>query len=477
MSNRYLVLSDLHLCDIEEHPDGWKAYKSARYSPDADLAELIDSFASQAGSHDSLTLVLNGDIFDFDLITAVPDNPPWPVSGAERKRGLLPTAEKSAWKMQRMLHDHPVFVQALARFLARGHRLVYVMGNHDRELHFPEVQDVFRRAVLGHEGPPSRRRPDSVRFEPWFFHVPGEIYAEHGQQYDYYSCYRHVLWPVIDSPQGPQIALPMGNLSNRHLLTQMGYFNPHASDFVLNAFRYLHHWLKYYAFTRRRIITTWFWESLTVIFSLLRIKKHVHRRPDNYDTHLRQLALRSKLPLETIRALGALQRPPITHKFYRIVREFWIDRLLIAIILTLGTVVLALSPTPMWAKIMIPLSSFPLLYMIYEWLARGETVFTYEREIPVYARRIAELTGVPLVTFGHTHAPRVVPLSAGTSFVDSGTWAPMTPKPGPAVQAAGYRNYLVATFDRNGGMHLVLDSWTGRPQSKPAPVTRVRLAS
>ena len=31
MGNRYLVLSDLHLCDVEEHADGWKAYKREKY--------------------------------------------------------------------------------------------------------------------------------------------------------------------------------------------------------------------------------------------------------------------------------------------------------------------------------------------------------------------------------------------------------------------------------------------------------------
>jgi hypothetical protein len=80
-----------------------------------------------------------------------------------------------------------------------------------------------------------------VQFGPWFYLVPGEIYVEHGNQYDYYTSFRHVLDPVVDDDGQATLALPMGNLSNRYLMTQMGYFNPHASDFILNAFAYVEH--------------------------------------------------------------------------------------------------------------------------------------------------------------------------------------------------------------------------------------------
>jgi len=121
MGNRYLVLSDLHLCDVEDHDDGWKAYKSARYRVDDELSALLADTADrfEAENHEpgtGLTLILNGDIVDFDLVVAVPDDAPFRVSSHERKRGLIPTAEKSAWKLEWVLKDHPVFIEALARF-------------------------------------------------------------------------------------------------------------------------------------------------------------------------------------------------------------------------------------------------------------------------------------------------------------------------------------------------------------------------
>jgi UDP-2,3-diacylglucosamine pyrophosphatase LpxH len=453
---------------VEDHADGWKAYKSARYVVDGEIAALLEEVAEKFESGDrepgsSLTLILNGDIVDFDLVVAVPDDAPFPVSCHERKRGLAPTAAKSAWKLERVLSDHPVFVDALARFVARGHKIVYVMGNHDRELHFREVQQVLVRSLrAAAESRGVELTERSIRFEPWFYYVPREIYAEHGQQYDHYNSFRHVLSPVVETRRdGTVIALPMGDLANRYLITLMGFFNPHASDFILNVFHYVAHWFRHYAFSRRGIVWNWFWGSLLVTSELLAVKKRIHTRPVNYDACIAHAARRSGLPVATLRALGDLQPPPITTRFYRIVREFWIDRLIIAVLMTSGTVALALSPIPLWIQLMVPLSSFPLLYFVYEWLAKGDTIFTIEREVPNFARRVADLVNVSVVTFGHTHRPRIIPLDHNTSFVDTGTWAPILTQGQPT---SGYRNYLVASFD-HGEATLKLDSWK-QPERK-----------
>jgi len=478
MATRYLVVSDLHICDLEEHDDGWKSYKSGRFSIDADFAALLSQVTAshEASGPGELVLILNGDIFDFDLVSAVPADAPFPVSAFERKRGLLPTAEKSAWKLRRILHDHPVFVRALADWLQRGHRIVYVLGNHDRELHFTEVRAVLADALAGAAGPGGSRWPhDALRFEPWFYYAPGEIYAEHGQQYDHYSSFKHVLSPVVQTRSGPMIALPMGDLANRYLVTLMGFFNPHASDFILNIFRYLAHWLRYYAFTGRSLVYNWLAGSVLVMIQLLATKKRVHERPGNYDACLAQVARRARIPVTTVAALGELQPPPITTRFFRIAREFWVDRLVLALLMTAGTIALAVAPLPLWVQLMVPLSSFPLLFFVYERLVQGDTIFTVEKELPAIARRISQLLDVRVVTFGHTHKPRVVPVAGGVSFVDTGTWAPMTSKLETAGTIPGYRNFLLASFS-GGEVDLRLDAWEPRLPQR-APLHLVRLAS
>jgi UDP-2,3-diacylglucosamine pyrophosphatase LpxH len=461
MANRYLAVSDLHLVDVEEHADGWMAYKASRYLFDDALDELVADFVDRADPADNLTLILNGDIFDFDLITAVPDDPPWPVSRAERKRGMEATASKSAWKLELILSNHQGFVRTLARFLADGHRAVCVMGNHDRELHFPEVQQVLQEAVaraaseLG-VGPSSA---GALAFEPWFFYVPGEIYAEHGQQYDNYTSFRYQLWPVVQLKGEEMIALPMGNLSNRYLMTRMGFFNPHASDYILNIYSYIVHWLRHYAFSRRGIAITWLVGSLLVIARMFKIRGKLRQRPREHEERLALVARRFNLPPIDIETLGQLQRRPITSRMYRLIRELWIDRLLMAVLMTAGTVALALVPIPLWIKLMVPLSTFPAIYFIYERLAEGETIFTIEKEIPRRARAIAKMLPARVITFGHTHKPRQFPLNQGTQFVDTGTWAPLFDPDRRGELCPGTRTYLEVHVEAGGELRLSLDSW------------------
>jgi UDP-2,3-diacylglucosamine pyrophosphatase LpxH len=449
MGNRYLVVSDLHLTDVEDHPDGWKAYKSSAFLFDQTFAEVVAAFVAESAEGERLTLILNGDVIDFDLITAIPEDPPYPVSRLERRGGLNPTATKAVFKLERALSHHPGFVAALADLLARGGRVVYVLGNHDRELHFPEVQRAFLDAV-------ERRAREagasllggSLSFEPWFFYVPGEIYAEHGHQYDYYSSFRYPLWPVVPSHEGETIALPMGNLSNRYLMNAMGTFNPFASDYILNLFRYLAHWFRHYAFSRRSLALSWIIGSLIVLRKLLGLKRKLRSEPPEDRKRLEATARRFDLAPETLVELGQLHPLPIMHRYYRVMRELWIDRVLIALLLTGGTIALALVPIPLWIKLMVPLSGFPLLYFIYEWLAQGDTIFSLAKVIPERARTVARLLPTPVVAFGHTHVPRQIPLGRGVTYVDTGTWAPITEPRDRTRLRAGYRNVLTVTADR-----------------------------
>ena len=461
MARSYLVVSDLHLCDVEDHADGWKAYKSARYLFDGEFAAMLLDFRSRAAPGDELVLILNGDVFDFDLVSAVPADPPWPVSPAERYRGLRSTAEKSVWKLSLILSCHGWFELAIADWLRAGHRLVYVMGNHDREFHFPEVQKTLLHQLhLAARGQGGDFRDEQVRFEPWFFHQPGEIYAEHGQQYDFYTTFRNVLCPTVDGKEGPMLALPMGNLSNRFLMTRMGYFNPFATDYIRNLFSYLWHWLKYYAFSRRSLAIAWLWGSLVVLGKLLATKKRQLRAPRVCATDFAEIGSRASLDTTTVEKIAALQQPPITNRLYRMLREFWLDRLLLFVLMVGGTITLALVPVPLWLKLMVPLACFPLLFFIYETFAHGETVFGVEREFPRVARQLAALMDAPVIAFGHDHVPRLLPLDERSTFADTGTWAPIYDEAGELL--GGYRNFLEAHFHAGRRPEIFLGSWMPR---------------
>ena len=457
MGGRYLVVSDLHVTDVEDHDDGWQIHKSSRFLIDDDFDSLVRTFVSRTHGHGPRTLVLNGDIVDFDLVTAVPANAPWPVTPFERERGLDATEPKSAWKLAYILRQHPKFVATLAEFAAAGNRIVYVLGNHDREMHFEGVQRVLVDALEAHAAAAGTRIPDgALRFEPWFYYVANELYAEHGNQFDHYSSYKDVLSPTVDGRDGPVIAVPMGNLSNRYMGTRMGFFNPHAADFILNLFRYFAHWLEHYAFTRRSLVVNWFVGSFLVVVRLIEQKKKLLMRRRDEEA-VTQVARRYNLSVRTLDALARLHKPPIANRLYRVLREFWLDRLIMALVMAAGAVVFAFVPLPFWAKLTIPLLGFPLTYFVYERLAEGDDIFTVEQQIPSSARDIVEMLPVRVVAFGHTHKPRLIPLRDGATFVDTGAWAPIT-SADRSTLAPGYRNYLIADFS-DGTLRLTFDCW------------------
>ena len=80
-------------------------------------------------------------------------------------------------KMSSVAAAHPLFFDAVRRFVEHGSgtkAVHFVLGNHDLELAFPEVQS-FIHALCG--------TPERVRF-PGFELTLGPILAEHGSQWD-----------------------------------------------------------------------------------------------------------------------------------------------------------------------------------------------------------------------------------------------------------------------------------------------------
>ena len=478
-THHYLVVSDLHICDIEDHADGWKHHKSGAWVFDTDLDAMVQSFLDRLAPSDTFTFILNGDIFDFDLVTAVPLSPAFAVRPTERLYGLDATAAKSAWKLERILDDHPVFVRLLARLVAAGHRVVLTIGNHDRELCFPEVAAVLRARILAvaesllSTSTSSSPLPlsssgcgaDAVAallvIEPWFFCIPGEIYVEHGHQYDFYSSFQYNLEPVVALRGEPRIALSTGNLSNRYLLSNIGFFNPHATDFILSGLGYLRHWLRHYAFSRRMLFFIWFIGSIRALVALLQIRTRLRRHPPrDYHRHVQAAGLRYGLPPGLAERLHAMACEPITSRFHKIVREFWIDRLLLSLALTGATIAIALSGAALSVKLVIPLAVFPLVWFLYQWLAGTNNALTTEYRSQVYARGIAAIVPVKAVVFGHTHDAATQPLSRDTTFANSGTWAPSWTPDGRPVP--GLRNFVsvrIRVHDGTPEGEVAVGSW------------------
>ena len=89
-----IAISDIHLCEVERTDGLWMRYRQAPFSPDNDLAAMLDVVRGKVRG-DQLCLVLNGDIFDFDA--------PRVVAGESVFHDLPRTAENAVPAIRAML--------------------------------------------------------------------------------------------------------------------------------------------------------------------------------------------------------------------------------------------------------------------------------------------------------------------------------------------------------------------------------------
>ncbi len=463
--DEHVFVSDVHLNEIlPDGEPGWWEYKRERASQDGALVAFLKALDARRPAHYRATvLVFNGDTFDFDTCFSAPPG----VEAAPE--GLPPTVSGSVWKMQRIASDHPAFVAGLAAFLARGNRAVFVMGNHDRELHFPEVQAVLRGALAAASPPGSGSAvAAAVTFEPWFYLVPGVVYAEHGNQYDATCSYGDVLDPSV--PGGAlgretELETPFGSLLGRHTLSQLGTFNPYNDEsFILSLGGYARHWLRFY-FPRRRFFRAYLravWRGLGELRE--RRRRQVRLRagdaqPDLSQARYQRYAEEKGLAPEVLRRhLGLASRPLVDHT-RRLLHEVWVDRL-VFILLAALVLVGSASLVRTWLQGLALLALVPALGFVLRAMGRGSLALQERARWGLVAEALAESSGVPVVVFGHSHRPERRALGTGGRYYNVGTWAPVLEADvGTTLDRA--RRYLVLRPLRSGRVCVAFGRWEG----------------
>ena len=185
-----IAISDLHLGG-----DLRRGFDHICEPPqDGPLVAMLDHHAPGPAGDRPWRLVIVGDMVDFIGINLVPDDETvaFAVSPEERTGGLRPEAAKAVWKLQQVVRRHTRFISRLARFVADGHALVVVAGNHDQEWSLPEVREALIDALVNaadHEDDSKHiDLKNRVSFRDWFHLEPGRAYFEHGHRYDEYCA-------------------------------------------------------------------------------------------------------------------------------------------------------------------------------------------------------------------------------------------------------------------------------------------------
>lgn len=452
----HVLLSDVHLNEIlPTRPPGWWEYKGPASRQDGDLVGLLRSLeARRPAAYDATELIFNGDTFEFDLVKSHPEGVKVPTEG------LPPTSEASVFKIQRILSDHVELVHGLARFLAAGNRVVFVMGNHDRELCYPEVQEVLRttvaRAAPVGSGP---RVAANICFQPWFVYRPGVLYAEHGQQYDATCSYRDVLDPIVpaDRQHAPEVETNFGSLMGRHTLSRLGTFNPYNDEsFILSFGGYLRHWLDNY-WPKRSFFAAYFiavWHALWEIFARgRRAAKRKGRDEGRYLAYARDQGVEPGF----IAMVERLASPPIIEKPRLVIHELWLDRFAF-MFAALALIIVAATMVKTWSQGLLLLVLVPAFVFVFRAMGRGSLALQERARWGLVAEQIATRLRVPVVCFGHSHRPERRPLTGGGRYYNLGSWAPVLESDrGSTLWRA--RRFLVLRPRPRGGVYAVFGRW------------------
>jgi UDP-2,3-diacylglucosamine pyrophosphatase LpxH len=420
-----IVLSDVHLSEVEPpHPSNplWKRFKHVSLFVDETFKNFLGKIQELIPG--PIELVFNGDIFDFDSVMVIPKKPPFSVSWLERRRGLYAEEAKSRFKMEAILASHPKWLEALREFIIQGNRVVFNIGNHDMELHWPSVRrDIVDKLELPEEF------QGNVRFTEWFYISNQDTLIEHGNQYDAYCLCSNPVNPLIKHGSRIYVRLPFGNLAGKYMLNGMGLMNPHVeSSFIKNSmYEYVVFFFRYVIRTQPLLLLTWFWSAMVTLF--LSLQEGFHRAlsdPLTIDARVEDIASRANASPRVVWALKELHAHPAIFNPFKILRELWLDRaILLGLIMYASfqffTIVNVFVHISLWWAV-VPLILLLPMFIFY---ARSiESDVTKLQEVGMEMTPIAaHIARVARVVQGHTHREKHTRVQE-VEYINTGTWSP-----------------------------------------------------
>lgn len=195
-----VIVSDCHLSAgpyFEGRPNPHEDFHS-----DEQMRELFEYFSSgDYGGRHPVELIIGGDFLDFLNV---------PILG-EFEAQI--TEESAVYKLQAILKAHPRVTQAIQSFASLpGKRVTYLVGNHDAELFFPQVQEQITRAW-----DPEGRFPSpvvEVVVSRDFLALGPGVEFRHGNQFEASNAldFEEPFYPASSANAAPTLKLPWGSI-------------------------------------------------------------------------------------------------------------------------------------------------------------------------------------------------------------------------------------------------------------------------
>jgi UDP-2,3-diacylglucosamine pyrophosphatase LpxH len=183
---RLFVISDLHLGGRPDERKGGRITRPGFQICNAyeELRQFIDwlKVLGQESENDEFELVINGDIVDFlaedDFEDKAVGSQIWTLDDKHAVAKFDLIVERTRNGPGRSVFD------ALRDFIAAGHRLSLLLGNHDVELSLPAVRQRLAE-LLGSAGGSLRIVYDGEAY------TVGRVLIEHGNRYDRWNMIDH----------------------------------------------------------------------------------------------------------------------------------------------------------------------------------------------------------------------------------------------------------------------------------------------
>jgi UDP-2,3-diacylglucosamine pyrophosphatase LpxH len=468
-----VVVSDIHLADIEpphSHGPLWKKYKNPEFFIDGAFLDFLRHVQSEAKQ--PIELILNGDIFDFDTVMTLPTTPIFPIGWLERHRGLNPEEAKSHFKISTILDTHPVWIGALKEFIANGNKVIFVIGNHDIELHWPKVQAEIRSRAE------DTKSPSLITFADWFYVSNQDTLIEHSNQYDPYSMCMNPMKPFIKKHNEVTLRIPFGNLAGKYMVNGMGMMNPHSENSYIKGsiWGYMVFFYDHILKVQPLILYTWFWGACATLW--VTVSEGLHpslKNPLGISKRIEEIAERAQATPEEVLSLSELHAHPACYNPIQLLRELWLDR---ALLLALGTLLCfevflffnLFTHATVWFFIVPFVLFFPAFIFYARSIRSGVAASMQEafRKLPLAAK----ITKVKRVIHGHTHRAMHTH-TENIEYLNPGTWSPAF-RDVECTQAYGRKCFVIIRASEVGRPRVAeLFEWCpGRPPLKVEPSSK-----
>lgn len=404
-----LVVSDMHL------GEGLADTSVAMLRQIAQVGQAFSRFLAYYADHRDderpWRLIIAGDMIDFVRARLV----------AEKQRvGEIDGHERAVRALDRIIAAHADPFVDLARFVARGHEVVILKGNHDVELHYEEIQVRLIEHLIGfepHHGPGIQAR---VRFARWFWYEGDLVYVEHGNQYDRFCSFEHVLEPTVSAER--ELEEPISHRTFRAFAgLVLGTMDVHGIDRwrMVDFARWL---ARLGPRVIARLAYTYFASVAWLVGTRRRLGAAAVRAREAHVGRFREVSQSFRLGEDVLQALDALRERPAGWRVIDGIRMLYMDRILVGMAAALALVTLVVVPLPGLARgialgVLGALTAGALIL-----LARDRDVATPPKLRRV-AQRIQALTQVRYVVFGHSHVPADEPIDGGGTYFNTGSWS------------------------------------------------------